>query len=864
MENNTIKRMIPLMVGAVLIITGVVVATILLGGSKGTPWGSISDETYYSYNGITVSEREWYDKARYSSYSYFLDLVDSKLIDVDELIEDGKNSPYTDNYDSDVTNLYLKFHQDVVYEYMYKTTDRQAIDFMDDNEKEELERAYYDNLRLVGIDTNNYWDDKVKARYSTEVARRIYALNELVESYISEDSDEEEYITDAEALEYWEDVIRYDGEVNAIVVTFNSSAEFNSALDELGYCVYEDNFYRGPRTSCDDTNPLDDTEINTLFAELYNIMNINYDGSSAITTDGTAEGIEYSQYDLNKIDTAITKQVFENLEAGEYVTRREMTGSGYYVALKISDVVPTIDSTEYDKIRELMALESITATYTASILSDLRLDSKIVIYDPVIESYHKYSNPSFKTSKDESDTYIASVKGEKIVVDDFYAYIEDSLATESSKKVMEVKVAQEAVSDSVSKDDKDDVKESVKDTVSDFKRGSFDSYGYSSSSYGESVFLATFYNATSLDDAIEKETKKLYVSNFYTDYDVIYGDNFYDDIYSYVMEQYNQYYKFNATEFVIYLDLNRDNVPDDFQEALDNNYITQADVTDFVNDLMDEIIVAEQLSVNTSFADALSYVVTNYNSINMVTGEDATKAVNSLYDHYEKGFKISTGAETTYTSTTDYSDIDEDVYQGLLNIYGSTMDSKYWSGFDEDTGESDTSIPKFITAGNGTNAETQDAVFTDLIISEGGVHLYIVGSGYERPKFHSTDDTEFNLTIADLEYVLTTEDDELDCDTDEDVDVNECIDEDEYELIYTLYTNVAIRLSNTYQKSLSLYLYLSNGDNPAVFVDADQNEIQNNRIRIYQDLVDEYSDFPTSPEGPFTGWFDKFSVNPSA
>ncbi len=866
MENNMIKRMLPFMIGAVLIVTGVVVATILLGGSKGTPWGSVSNNAYYTYNGTTISEREWYDKARYNSYSYFIDMIDSKLINVDELIEEAKSIDYVDQYDSDVTNLYLKFHQDIVFEYMYGTNDRGQIAYMSDVDKQQSELEYYNNLRLVGIDTNDYWDKAVKDRYLIAVAKRMYTLNYFKDLYTSEDSSEEDYITETKAQEYWADSIRYDGTVNAIVITFNSISEYNDALNTLEVCQAGNKFYDKPTdgSKCNTSTQLTYDEVKELFVDLYVLVNYNYNGIKAPTTDG----IEYSTYDLNQIDSEISRDVFQNLllnpvtDLGEddddivqYYTSRTTTSGTLYAAVKMTDVVPYVNYDDYDAIIEQMSLDQISASYTESIFSDLRNDSDIIIYDPVLESYYKFNNTNFKTSSKESDDNIASVNGKVISVDEFYAYIEDSLAVIVSNDLMATKVAKQAVPDSVSKDDKDKTKDSVKDTVSQFKRGSLNSYGYDNTAYDESVFLATFYNATSLDDAIEKEIAKLYVNNFYTDYDVIYGETFYDDIYDYVMKQYEQYFKFDANEFIIYVDINKDGTADDFQEAINEGYVTKTDAADFANDLMNTVYISQTTDI--SFADALSNVVDNYNSINVVTGKDKTGNVNSLYEYYKDGFRISTSSSTTYTSTTGYSSLDGNVYQGLLGIYNTAMENEYWNDFDENG--LDDNQTKFITSGNnnGPAPDFGTAVYDDLIVSEAGIHLYIVGNGYEKPEFHATDDNKFNLTVEDLEYVLTNDDAETDCEADEDVD-NECIDEDEYDLIYEFYSNVSTRLSNTYQRQLSLFKYIDG----AVYANAEQLANHNNRIIIYQQLVDNYDDFPTSDDGLFTNWFDVFSVNP--
>ncbi len=850
MENNNImKKMLPLMIGAVVIITGVIVASILMGGAKSTPWGNVSNNTYYSYNGYTVSEREWYDKARYSSYSYFINLIDSRLIDVDALIQEAKDTEYTDDYDTDVTNLYLKFHQDVVYEYMYGTIDREQISYMSSVEKDQLEREYYDNLSLVGIDTNDYWNEEVKERYKIEVAKRMYTLNYFKDQYTDE-SDEENYITADDAQTYWEDNIKNKGTVNALFVTFGSSAEYEAALSQLNAKQVGSVFYNKTTDV-----PLTDLEVRELFVDLYGLANYNYDGITEPTTDG----IEYTQYDINQIDTKITTRIFDTLSAGQYSTF--MTGTtGYYAAYKMTDVVPAVAEDDYDGIVEQMALNSTTASLAESVLSDLRADADIVIYDPVLESFYKYSNTSFKTSNKESDTNIATVNGKAITVDEFYSYIEKSVAIDAANDVLVTKVAKDEVSDTVDKDDKDDAKDTIKDAVSNFKRGSYNSSGFDSNSYGEDVFLAVAFGATDLDDAVSKYIDSLYVNNFYTEYDVVYGDTFYDNVLNYMNIQYEQYFKFAANEFVIYIDLNRDGTADDFQEAIDEGKINQTDAVDFANALMKAVYLAETNSENTSFADALNQVVSNYNSINMITGIDTTGSVNNLYDYYKKGFKISTGSSTTYSSISSYSSLDEEVYQGLLEIYNTTMSTGIWSGFDEDTGASDDGIPKFITSGKGKGPTTDDsnnAAYNDLIVSEAGIHLYIVGQGYEKPTFEKTDASDFNLTADDIEFVLNYDEDEDDfCEAD-DEDADQCIDEDEYDLINELYGNISSRLRNTYQKELSYFNYI----NGAVFVKSELNTIQANRVAIYKNLLDDYETFPTSVNGPFYQWFDKFTPN---
>ncbi len=862
MENNMFKRMLPLMVGAVVIITGVVVFTILMSGSKATPWGSISNETYYSANGYTVSEREWYDRARYSSYSYFIDMIDAELIDVEKLIADAEAIEYDDKYDSEVTNLYKKFHQDVVYNYMYGTTDRATIDRMSSYEKTLAASSYYDELSLVGVNTNDYWSDAVLARYEIAVAKLMYAYN-YYQDYYNDEDNEDEYATDAVLLEYWEENIQYEGTVNAIVVTFSSQSEYDTAFSSIGVCKASSGYYIGAsQTNCLDGTKLTNAEVLDRFVTIYNNMNYNYNGQTATTA-----GIEFSNYALDQIDSDISTMVFETLGSGvdaedlPYTIAETVDSNGdYYIAFKVSGVVPEIAEDDYDAIFDRMALDAVTITSATAVIEELRSDAKIVIYDPVLESLYKYSYTDFKTSKKESDDYIASVNGNNISVDDFYAYIEESIAVDVSVELIAIQIAEGSVADSVSSDDKSDIKSSIKEDVDYFKRGGYDSYGFDSGSYGESVFLAVMYQATSIDDAIAKQTKQTYVNNYFLDYEVVYGDSFYEDVLHYINEQYADYFKFNATEFVIYVDADRDGVADNFLDAGMSTTQTAA----FANALMSAIYDAQGTTPSGSdrltYATAITYVISDYNSINMMTGSS-----HSLYQYYEAGFRVSAGSSTLYDSTSSYSSssgvlslaYDAEVYQGLIDMYNYYSES-VWAGFDEDSAESSTGNNSYTagvnTIGNITGPGTAaTATYNDLIITEAGVHLYLVESGYEKPEFHA--DGDLNLTVEDVEYVLTTDADDLTCDAEDDEGVNECIDEDEYDLILEFYNNISVRLTSSYQKYLSLFMNLEDSS----YVNSSLDNHLQNRIAVYQRKLDGYEEFSTSIDGPFYEWFDKFS-----
>ena len=232
---------------ALIFILGLTLALVACGGSSGVPYGSLSDDAYASFEEISVSEKELYDRLRYQSADLLSVMIDTIVFK--EEIEAVTELLKGDSDDSEFFNTFL---DEVVNEAIFANTgygtDPEELAELYLTQADRMKRKveeFVDNLYLLDstVDRVGLFNailnlnpkfsgyaqlEQVLNRYLLRIAQNYYARNILLDNVIDEDSND--FISEQNIVTYYNSnyLDRYD--VNAFVVRFINQNEANAAL----------------------------------------------------------------------------------------------------------------------------------------------------------------------------------------------------------------------------------------------------------------------------------------------------------------------------------------------------------------------------------------------------------------------------------------------------------------------------------------------------------------------------------------------------------------------------------------------------------------------------------------------------------
>ena len=255
---------------------------------KSTPYGSLSKTEYASItiNGKkkTISQKEVYDRLRYQGTTTLVEEIEKIAFASEysaiktDIDQNGSSSKY---YDRLVEMINLA---------VYQTDEQDEIDEMKSKEKAQLEKTFYNNLKLAGVDVveaEGIFQATILEQYYLDLAKEQYAKDILLEEV--EDVESDYYISNDNIGSSYNSELKNKGDISAIVVKFSTSAEVTAVLKELRIKFVKDKLYRVEplasqsgldyedvyknfSTNAEGVTPLNKAEVLFEYVRLYNYM----------------------------------------------------------------------------------------------------------------------------------------------------------------------------------------------------------------------------------------------------------------------------------------------------------------------------------------------------------------------------------------------------------------------------------------------------------------------------------------------------------------------------------------------------------------------------------------------------------------
>ncbi len=231
------------------------VVTITLSGcstsTDNTPTGGLTDGVYATNGTTSVSVFDIHKELMFNSLDYLNTQVTNFVFA--DYITKAKDALATD------TDLQERLTNFVLVD-IYGTSDEDELEKMKDYDKDLGMSKYIDTMYLKGIrigtndikhfDDDGFQDlvDLVTDDYYDDLAKVLFAKDELDEE-IKEKNDEaedqsENYFTDRDIASYYDDNLKYVGDVSAMIVRFHNESEANAVLKKFGIKTYKGEWYQ--------------------------------------------------------------------------------------------------------------------------------------------------------------------------------------------------------------------------------------------------------------------------------------------------------------------------------------------------------------------------------------------------------------------------------------------------------------------------------------------------------------------------------------------------------------------------------------------------------------------------------------------
>lgn len=333
------------------------------------------------------------------------------------------------------------------------------------------------------------------------------------------------------------------------------------------------------------------------------------------------------EYDELSSSTTIRTYIYSTLKAytsnnedyssidSRYSISSRTQGSTYFIAYKLTQSADKEYNAELrNEIRENMIEDSLTSSEISSRnlsrYEELFKNKEIKIYDPLLEIIYSVEYSAYKKTQDKSSTAVAVVCGNEILVDDFSKTVLDLYGVNTTVDLVfgEYLKHDETYTKQISRDD---LVTSYNNYMNYFSNGYYEGYGYPAS-IGKESFLRIFFNASSMDEAIDKvilpqQLKALY----YTDFDnqVYNGKTVYELFEKYTKANYDEYLSLTYQNLLIYIDMDNDGKQDNPYE-LSNEKL--AEYQELVESLANAIKTRIDSSYGVTKATAVSNIVTEY------------------------------------------------------------------------------------------------------------------------------------------------------------------------------------------------------------------------------------------------------------
>jgi len=712
-----------IIMGIFLVIIGAAVGCSMIKKDDVEPQISNGDNIYLELSDFDITKQElWKVMKDVDGLDYLIEYVDELIL------EDYINSITQQEIDDEILMItYLTDDLDTIAEIQ-----------ADEEANQEYINSFRQNLTIMGYDPDNL--DDLRAFVELNIAK----LN-MVDEHVRNAQEGSPYLISETSIEYYYNQtvyndacvleIRFSSVTEATLVFdhFNLVPNFDTGFGEyFGALPIED-------VATDDFNVLNtkqltDEEVFSKYVELYNYMNpwmdplptditqeeyctdysdialMNFDDMTKSNLTGDPN-IDYALYIFNTLDLT-------NEETIPFSYNVQPMGDMVLLAYKVSEEerTPFEDLTAHvlgGLIDDLVETFK-TSEVSESLMAELRAETKLEIFDPYLKLSYEFSS-GITFDNNGSETLMAKFGDVEITADDLYEFMEGRVGTFYSIEITKVKrlVLSDAYEDmyGTNRDYMSNAsekmiahREELRTMKATFGSNGYESYGFSSNVYTWEEFLYLAFSARSENDVMEQ----LFVVGSLQP-SLIYPTLDYDSVSAYIQDQVDNYFSLNVIHILMYVDFDKDFMPDSF------------------DDLRDNFKAADVLKYNNLKVDFENLILRKYNIDELTTEEIVTEYKDSLIDDVDNewaifkqyGFMIMTEAITLDGSSLNYlntNTLDENFQLSLKRIYDL-----------------------YVRPENKDMLEYTDS---QLTVSDFGLHLIIAspGSGFEQPSAAFTND----------------------------------------------------------------------------------------------------------------------------
>ncbi len=701
--------------GLILSLTGVFALTLASCSDKEkrnqtVPYGSISDTVVASAGDINLTQKELYNRLK---YSYGSTVFTNKLNRV-IYAEEYKNFSYSG--DDKITI------DEAVASAIYGSSSVDTLKTLTTKEKETSIAKYIDTMTNQGFILNadelvfdeitsstkhvsfsklsqalieNYAVDLIKEDANIAYLQTI-ADSEYLPDEDNPDSEEEnDYYIDEDALEseYNSNSKEYYS-AHGIVLRFNSLSEANRMMTLAGFS---------------------EADLRSSYVKLYNAYysyKTELTANNIKTTKDTTFVYDEENNDLtNNFSSSVSTFFKDNLNNADGLTKPRNIDGSYYLIYR-EDLIYTTTNTaevvEYadlntlgtDLVTKIKAdlrqniLENNASSVSSKVFTDRMLDANLKIYDPYLENSfaNSYTDYEYVTTVDNNLIFSSSLGDYS--VNDFYKDLTCYNINETLITLLVNKFLYQNEYSYLDDDAETDYRKTLKDNIKDFNDGKANL----SQAYGEANYLFYTYGYYTVDEVVlnnmASQIQIAYLADYIYDswaskpelndtnseyynngeyYQINYDKlNILHNILNKALELYGdkEYLDLNVDHILISVDNNGDGDPDDMDDFLSS--LSTEEKNEFqtaLNDLAKAILAeAEAISFHTNM-DKLNYIVTAFNR-NLPLHDGST------WDEYKTYNFILTAeslGDVTTSSVTNYVEPFQDY---LKAIYAKAIENE--------------------------------------------------------------------------------------------------------------------------------------------------------------------------------------------
>lgn len=746
--------------------------------NQSVPYGSISDTNIASALTYNVTQKEFYDRLKYSyGYTVFTNKL-NHIVYADEYAAFSYAGDDKISIDESVASA------------VYSSSDVDTLRQLTTDEITDYQNRYIDSMALQGLQVtkeqitfdaiNNetehvsfsHLSDEMVDFYSSSLViedANIEYLKSIADSEFLPDEDNPEienentYYIDDKALENeYNDGYRDYFTAHGVVLRFNSLAEANRYIALA--------------------------QVDGSLASYIRLYNLYYSYKEPLTTDTITTNSDTTfvanadDDTLNDFSSDLKSFFVDTLEAGSGLTIPRNIGGTYYLIYKhdliytASNTTETIDYSDLNTLGEdreneikqdlrNSILESNASSVNSQVFTDRILNLDLKIYDPFIENTFANSYTDYEYVTTFNNSYVFETNSVSYTVEEFYSDLTKYNPNETLVTLLLNKYLYDKYYFYLDDDDESDLRDSIDSNIKSFNNGDTNL----SSLYGESNYL--FYNYGYYDyEAVVLNNLASTILTAYTA-DYIYDAwantdhtlntdnlNVLENLLNKALAIYgtDSYLDLNVDHILISVDNDGDGSPDDLDTFLNNLSETEKqEFIDAVNTLALTILKEATAIDDHTNMDKLTYIVDAFNR-NKPTYDGHT------WDEYKTYNFILTAESLGDVTNSNVSDYVEPFGNYLEAMYDKAVEDALEIPEDDDNGRFYSPNGEFTVDTFKGISLTDTESTSDLCQTNYGYHMISLNSYDEESintldfKYTSENDTDGDY--AEIEVILNEND----------------------------------------------------------------------------------------------------------